>query len=130
MLAVAGAVDIAYFPEATRGTVTGRYDLSLVEGSITTAHDAERIHDVRRRSSVLVTIGACATSGGIQALRNFADVKDYTSVVYARPDYIHTLATSTPIADHVPVDSSCAAARLASASSSRSSGRFSSGAVR
>ena len=104
LLAVAGAVDIAYFPEATRGTVAGRYDLSLVEGSITTAHDAERIHDVRRRSSVLVTIGACATSGGIQALRNFADVKDYTSVVYARPDYIHTLATSTPIADHVPVD--------------------------
>ena len=104
LLDVAGALDIAYFPEATRGTVTGRYDLSLVEGSITTAHDAERIRDVRRRSRVLVTIGACATAGGIQALRNFADVKEYTSVVYARPDYIHTLATSTAIADHVAVD--------------------------
>jgi sulfhydrogenase subunit delta len=104
LLAVAGAVDIAYFPEATRGEVTGRYDLSLVEGSITTAHDAERIHDVRRRSDKLITIGACATAGGIQALRNFADVKEYTSIVYARPDFIHTLATSTAIADHVPVD--------------------------
>ena len=104
LLAVAGALDIAYFPEATRGTVTGRYDLSLVEGSITTVHDAERIRDVRRRSRVLVTIGACATAGGIQALRNFADVKEYTSVVYARPDFIHTLATSTAIADHVAVD--------------------------
>ena len=104
LLMIAGAVDIAYFPEATRGRVSGRYDLSLIEGSITTAHDAARIKDVRARSRHLVTIGACATAGGIQALRNFADVKEYVSVVYARPDYIQTLSTSTPIADHVPVD--------------------------
>jgi sulfhydrogenase subunit delta len=98
LLAVAGAVDIAYFLEATRGAVRGRYDLSLVEGSITTASDAARIRDVRARSRTLVTIGACATAGGIQALRNWADVKEYASVVYARPDYIQTLATSTSIA--------------------------------
>jgi sulfhydrogenase subunit delta len=104
LLAIADAIDIAYFPEAKRGEVDGTYDLSLVEGSITTPHDAERIHDVRRRSKRLVTIGACATAGGIQALRNFAEVQDYMSVVYARPDYISTLATSTPIADHVAVD--------------------------
>lgn len=104
LLAVAGAVDIAYFPEATRGAVKGRYDVSLVEGSITTEHDAERIRDVRARSRMLVTIGACATAGGIQALRNWADVADYAAAVYARPEYIHTLATSTPIADHVRVD--------------------------
>jgi sulfhydrogenase subunit delta len=104
IMAIAGAVDIAYFPEATRGDVSGVYDLSLVEGSITTPHDAERIHDVRRRSKTLVTIGACATSGGIQALRNFADVREYTSIVYAHPEYIHTLATSTAISDHVRVD--------------------------
>jgi sulfhydrogenase subunit delta len=104
LLAVADAVDVAYFPEAARGTISGRYDLSLVEGSVTTAHDAKRIQEVRRRSAKLVTIGACATAGGIQALRNFADVQAYASVVYARPDYISTLATSTPIAAHVPVD--------------------------
>ncbi|CAN2532506.1 Group+3b+NiFe+hydrogenase,+small+subunit+hyhS [Methylocapsa aurea] len=104
LLAVAQALDIAYFPEATRAPIRGRYDLSLVEGSITTPHDAERIQEVRRRSRALVVIGACATAGGIQALRNFADVRDYASIVYARPDYIHTLATSTPIADHVTVD--------------------------
>jgi coenzyme F420-reducing hydrogenase gamma subunit len=104
LLAVVGAVDLAYFPEATRGDVKGKYDLSLVEGSITTPHDVERLKDVRKRSKVLITIGACATSGGIQALRNFADVKEYTSIVYARPDYIKTLATSTGMADHVAVD--------------------------
>jgi len=91
LLAVADAVDIAYFPEATRAVLPGPYDISLVEGSITTAQ-------------LLVTIGACATSGGIQALRNFADVADYSRIVYAHPEYLDALATSTPIADHVAVD--------------------------
>ena len=104
ILALAGAVEIAYFPEAIRGAIRGRYALSLVEGSITTAHDAERIRQVRRRSARLVTLGACATSGGIQALRNFADVREFTAAVYARPDYISTLSTSTAICEHVPVD--------------------------
>ncbi len=104
LLDIAGALDIAYFPEATRGEIRGRYDLSLVEGSITTPHDARRILDVRKRSRTLITIGACATAGGIQSLRNFAEVAEWTSIVYARPDYIDTLATSTAIADHVPVD--------------------------
>lgn len=104
LLAVAGAVEIANFPEASRTVVRGPYDVSLVEGSITTPHDAERIHQVRRSSKLLVAIGACATAGGIQALRNFKDVKEFTSVVYARPDYIETLGKSTPIAEHVFVD--------------------------
>ncbi|MFO1025593.1 MAG: oxidoreductase [Acetobacteraceae bacterium] len=104
LLAVAGAVEIANFPEASSAISDGPYDLSLVEGSITTAHDAERIRHVRAQSKFLVTIGACATSGGIQALRNFADVKDYIAAVYATPGYIKTLETSTPISAHVPVD--------------------------
>ena len=104
LLAIAGAVEIAYFAEATSAVVKGPYDLSLVEGSITTAHDAERIRNVRAKSKALVTIGACATAGGIQALRNFADVEAFTSIVYAHPEYISTLATSTPIGAHVSVD--------------------------
>lgn len=104
LLALAGAVQIANFPEASSAIESGPYDLSLVEGSITTAHDAKRIRQVRKQSKVLVTIGACATAGGIQALRNFADVKDFIAAVYASPRYIKTLETSTPIAAHVPVD--------------------------
>ena len=104
LLALAGAVDIADFREATSAVVAGPYDLSLVEGSITTPHDAERIQEIRRNSRALVTIGACATSGGIQALRNFADVDEFTRIVYASPQYISTLATSAPISAHVAVD--------------------------
>jgi coenzyme F420-reducing hydrogenase gamma subunit len=104
LLAVADQVEIAYFLEASRATVKGPYDLSLVEGSITTPHDAERIQRVRQVSKFLVTIGACATAGGIQALRNFKDVKEFVAIVYAQPEYIETLAQSTPIAQHVRVD--------------------------
>ncbi len=104
LFALAAEIEIANFPEASSAISDGPYDLSLVEGSVTTAHDAERIHKVREQSKFLVTIGACATSGGIQALRNFADVNDYISAVYASPQYISTLATSTPISAHVKVD--------------------------
>lgn len=104
LLEIAGALDIAHFLEATSSIDDGPYDISLVEGSITTAHDAERIRAIRERSKTLITIGACATAGGIQALRNFADVEAFTSAVYAHPEYISTLATSTPISDHVDVD--------------------------
>ena len=104
LLQVAGEVEIAYFLEATRVEIAGPYDISLVEGSITTAHDIERIRKVRKQSKTLITIGACATAGGIQALRNFRDVEAFTSKVYAHPRFIETLEKSTAIQDHVPVD--------------------------
>ncbi|MFE6281917.1 oxidoreductase [Streptomyces sp. NPDC057877] len=104
LLALAGRVRIAHFLEASGAVAPGPYDLGLVEGSVTTAADAERVREIRARCRVLVTVGACATAGGIQALRNFADVEEFTRAVYARPDYIDTLATSTPVSAHVDVD--------------------------
>jgi coenzyme F420-reducing hydrogenase gamma subunit len=104
LLDVAAAVDIAYFREATSKESKGPFDLSLVDGSITTPHDAEQIREVRRRSKYLVVLGACATVGGIQALRNFANVEAYKSIVYARPEYVETLAHSKGVGEYVPVD--------------------------
>ena len=104
LLQIADELEISYFLEASSAAARGPYDVSLVEGSITTLHDAERIREVRASSRALITIGACATSGGIQALRNFADVEEFTRIVYAQPDYISTLASSTPISANVPVD--------------------------
>ena len=97
LLAVAGAIDICDFREASSAVVPGPYDLVIVEGSVTTQHDVELVKQVRSQAKVLLTIGACATAGGIQALRNFADVAEFTRAVYAKPEYISTLATSTPI---------------------------------
>jgi len=104
LLALVGEVEVAYFLEARSQILRGPYDVALVEGSITTAEDVERIQEVRQDSKFLITIGACATAGGIQALRNWQDVKEFTRAVYASPDYIHTLDQSTPISSHVPVD--------------------------
>lgn len=104
LLTIAGEVEIAYFPVASRAEIKGPYDISLVEGSITTLHDKERVHRVRRISKFLLTIGACATAGGIQALRNFADREEFVAAVYATPRYIHTLKKSKPVAELVKVD--------------------------
>jgi coenzyme F420-reducing hydrogenase gamma subunit len=130
LLALTGELDIAYFVEASRTTIKGPYDLSLVEGSITMPHDAERIQQVRRASKFLVTIGACATAGGIQALRNFKDVQEFISIVYATPAYIATLDTSTPIATHVRVDFELVAALLTNTNCWRSSAPFCTGVSR
>lgn len=104
LLALAEIVEIGLFLEVSKTKVNGPYDISLVEGSITTRQDLERIHEVRRQTKVLITIGACATAGGIQALRNFGKIEEYKSLVYAHPEYIDTLDKSTPISSHVLVD--------------------------
>lgn len=104
LLDIAGALDIAYFLEATRAERPGPYDIAIVEGSITTPHEAERIREIRRQSKVLIALGTCATSGGVQALRNFTDAKAYAQTVYDHPEFLHYLDTATPIAEHVPVD--------------------------
>jgi len=104
LLAIADAVDIAHFPEASRRSDPGPYDISLVEGSVTTADDARRIREIRASSRMLIAIGACATAGGIQSLRNFAEYDGVAAAVYPEPGYLEALATSTPISDHVEVD--------------------------
>ena len=104
LLTLAGKVRIAHFLEASSHVEPGPYDIALVEGSITTPHDQQRIREVRAASRFLVTIGACATAGGIQALRNWHDTPEFMQCVYAKPEYIETLNLSTAIADHVRVD--------------------------
>jgi coenzyme F420-reducing hydrogenase gamma subunit len=104
LLVIAGAIEIANFPEASRRVLRGPYDIGLVEGSITTPHDVERIRHIRKECKTLITIGACATAGGIQALRNWKDVKEFTKLVYASPEHISTLDRSMPIGSYVHVD--------------------------
>ena len=104
LLQLGALFEIAHFAEASSRLESGPYDIAIVEGSITTSADEERIQFIRANSDKLITIGACATTGGIQALRNAGRHADFLKAVYAHPDYIDSLATSTPISDHVRVD--------------------------
>ncbi len=104
LLQLAALIDFVHFTEARSRALEGPYDIAFVEGSITTPDDARRIIAVREQSRYLVTIGACATAGGIQALRNWTEVEQYRRVVYPNPEFISTLSTSTPISEHVKVD--------------------------
>lgn len=104
LLQLAEQIEIAYFMEATKKKLAGPYDLSLVEGSISTEAEIARIRMVREQSRYLVTIGACATQGGIQALKNFQPIDSYLKLVYPKPEYIATLGTSVGIAEYIKVD--------------------------
>jgi coenzyme F420-reducing hydrogenase gamma subunit len=104
LLTLSQMVNIVHFAEAGPVNPEAAVDIAFIEGSISTPEDSERIRRIRANSRQLVTIGACATAGGVQALRNFAEAGEWLASVYARPEYIQSLATSTPIAQHVKVD--------------------------
>jgi coenzyme F420-reducing hydrogenase gamma subunit len=104
LLDLAPTFQIVEFGEASSNRSAGPYDLLLVEGSISTPEQAHHIHELRAQATLLVTIGACATAGGIQALRGWMAGDGVAASVYPRPEEVATLATATPIADHVPVD--------------------------
>lgn len=104
LLQLAKFVDIVHFAEAGPVEPAAAVDIAFVEGSISTPQDIERIQAIRANSRMLITIGACATSGGLQALRNLADADTWVRAIYAHPEYIESLSTSTAIADHVTVD--------------------------
>jgi coenzyme F420-reducing hydrogenase gamma subunit len=104
LLSLSQLVDIRHFAEAGLLGVDTEVDIAFVEGSVTTSDEADRIKEVRANSHFLVTMGACATSGGLQALRNNANADEWLQAVYPSPEFIDSLATSTPIKDHVRVD--------------------------
>ena len=105
LLAIAAGLEIVCFTELTSASdPAGPFDVVLVEGSVSTPQQRAHIAEIRARTRMLVTIGACATAGGLQALRNFGDHEEFVRAVYARPDHIQSLRTSTPVADHVRVD--------------------------
>lgn len=101
---VADLVDIVHFAEAGPSDEHAKVDIALVEGSVSTPGEIERIHSIRANSGVLIAIGACAVSGGLQALRNLVDADAWKTAIYTHPDHIDTLATATPAAEHVKVD--------------------------
>lgn len=104
LLDLPALVDIVHFAEAGPIAEAGPVDVALIEGSVSTKHDVERIQRIRAHSRILVTIGACATAGGPQALRNFADAEAWAQAIYPNPEYLDTLSTATGIAEHVKVD--------------------------
>jgi len=104
LLAVAERFDLVQFPEATSRRWDGEFDVLLVEGSVSTPSQAEELRHLRARTRLLVAIGACATAGGIQALRNHLDERTVAASVYPEPAWLESLATATPLADHVTVD--------------------------
>ncbi len=97
-------VDVVHFAEAGPVDTTQTVDISFVEGSLSTREDIQRIRQIRENSQYVITIGACATAGGLQALRNIADQGDWVPSVYARPEHISLLEKVMPVNEQIKVD--------------------------
>jgi len=105
LLQLAGLVEIRHFLEAGIADETAQVDIAFVEGSISTGEELARIQQVRAGSRFLVTLGACATAGGLQALRNLdGSHTAWKHAIYARPEFIKTLDRAEPVSAHVKVD--------------------------
>lgn len=104
LLTLAEQVEIVHFAELGKINPMALADITFVEGSISTADEEQNIKKIRQNTRYLITIGACATAGGIQALRNFANHQEWLAAIYASPQTIKSLGTSTAISHHVKVD--------------------------
>ncbi|NJD26806.1 MAG: oxidoreductase [Chloroflexi bacterium] len=104
LLALTERFEFVEFAEATSRRSSGPFDVLFVEGSISTPEQAVEIARLRAATKTLVTIGACATAGGIQALRTAAEHEAFRSAVYPAPAFVDSLAVASPVSAHVTVD--------------------------
>jgi coenzyme F420-reducing hydrogenase gamma subunit len=104
LLELSERVELCRFLEASRRTLPGPYDISLVEGAVSTPQQARQVKRIRAQSRLVVAIGACATAGGIQGVRNFFDFDSVAAQVYPHPEYLQSLAQATPVSEHITVD--------------------------
>lgn len=104
LLDVLDRVDLVNWREAM-DKIADEFDIAFVDGSITTEHEIEEIRAVRKNAQVLVALGACATHGCVNVLRNFMPMEQVRSIVYgSAKDGLDTLPQARPIADFVNVD--------------------------
>lgn len=105
ILDLVGAVDVVEWREAISDQ-SQEYDIAIIEGSITRPEDEERIKVIRSRAKVLIALGACATIGGVNKLKNRFDLDDVKQCVYGKDAGMPHLATAMTKAvnEVVPVD--------------------------
>lgn len=97
-------LNISYFLEGQSENNFDKFDISFIEGSISTPEDIETVKKIREKSKKVVLIGACATSGGIQSIRNYLNYEEILNYVYPSPEYIKSLEKSFPASDFINVE--------------------------
>ena len=93
LLDLIGVADVVEWREAL-SEKADEYDIAIIEGSITRIEDEERLKLIRSRAKVLIAMGACATLGGVNKLKNnFDDLEEVKKCVYGRDAGRSHLAT-------------------------------------
>jgi len=98
-----GLVDIVAFREAMT-EASDDYAIALVEGSITRESDIPRLKKIREHAKILVALGACASSAGLNALKNKMGMARVKTIVYGDQAGLYETFPARPIHAVVPVD--------------------------
>jgi sulfhydrogenase subunit delta len=79
--------------------------IAFVEGSITRESEIPRLEEIRGKCDLLIAIGACATMGGVNAIKNRHKEEDVRSIVYGDKAHLWTDTIPTrPLSECVKVD--------------------------
>lgn len=82
LIELADMIELVYSPVMDIKVFPENVDVALVEGSISSHDDLEKIQTIRSRTKVLVSLGDCAVTGNIPALRNPFGVEATMQRVY------------------------------------------------
>lgn len=97
------AIEIVQFREAMseRGE---DYQVAFVEGSYTRPEDRARLQKIRDQAQIVIAFGACAHTGGVNAMRNEQPADHVQRYVYGDFARLHSIDHARPISDVIAVD--------------------------
>jgi sulfhydrogenase subunit delta len=96
-------VDIVNFREAMQER-SDDYDIAVIDGAITTETEIKRIQQIRKQAKILITIGACSSSGGVNCLKNFRSMEENLKIVYGESAQYYSTIPARPVSAVVSVD--------------------------
>jgi NAD-reducing hydrogenase small subunit len=114
LIDIAGQVDVVWGPLVDQKEFPENVDVTVVEGAISSEEDLHRIRLIRARTRILISLGDCAVTGNVPAMRN-----NFGASAILRRAYIENtasdpqiprevipqlLAETRPVHEAVPVD--------------------------
>ena len=79
---VAKKADVVYGPLVDAQEFSKGVDVTVVEGAVSSQDDVEKIQLIRKRSKLVVSLGDCAVSGNVPAMRNQVPAKKLLERIY------------------------------------------------
>jgi sulfhydrogenase subunit delta len=104
LIDILSKINLVQFRMGSSSKHPGPYDICFVEGSVTNDTELSLLKELREKSKILVAMGACATTGGVNAMRNGRNIEELKQAAYGDASHLHTKAEILPLKSYVSVD--------------------------